>query len=87
MVEADLFCLLGLAWSAFICLGSMSMFWWLELKPGWEWLADVFVLIWIGLGMTTVAWMKVYMAKPSFNTGSSSSRPSSGASLTIFCSL
>lgn len=45
------------------------MFWWLDVKPGWEWLADVIAIIWIGLGMTVVAWMKIWMAKPSFNTG------------------
>ncbi|TDL21690.1 hypothetical protein BD410DRAFT_789429 [Rickenella mellea] len=71
MVEADTYCLLGLSWAAFICLGSMSMFWPLELSPGWEWLADIFVILWIGIGMTAVAWMKVWMAKPSFNTACS----------------
>jgi hypothetical protein len=69
MVEADMFCLMGLLYSAFVCLGSMSMFWWLGVKPGWEWLADLVAILWIGLGMSAVAWMKVWMAKPSFNTG------------------
>ena len=69
MLEADLFCLYGLAWASFISLGSMGMFWWIDVKPGWEWLADVTVITWIGLGMTAVAFMKVWMAKPTFNTG------------------
>ena len=69
MVEADLFCLFGLFWSSFISLGSMWFYWWFEVQPGWEWLADVLVLIWIGLGMTAVAFMKVWIARPSFNTG------------------
>ena len=69
MLEADMYCIFGLAWAAFISLGSMGMFWWIDVKPGWEWLADVVVIVWIGLGMTVVAWMKVWMAKPSFNTG------------------
>ncbi|THH02540.1 hypothetical protein EW145_g6738 [Phellinidium pouzarii] len=71
MLEADLYCLLGLAWASFISLGSMGMFWWIDVIPGWEWLADVVAMVWIGLGMTAVAFMKVWMAKPSFNTACS----------------
>ncbi|KAL5523436.1 hypothetical protein ACEPAG_7609 [Sanghuangporus baumii] len=71
MLEADLFCLYGLAWASLISLGSMAMFWWIDVKPGWEWLADVTVITWIGLGMTAVAFMKVWMAKPTFNTACS----------------
>ncbi|KAI5117857.1 hypothetical protein M0805_007700 [Coniferiporia weirii] len=71
MLEADLYCLLGLAWASFISLGSMWMFWWIDVIPGWEWLADVIAIVWIGLGMTAVAFMKVWMAKPSFNTACS----------------
>ena len=69
MFEANLYCVYGVAWSAFVGLGSMYMFWWIDVQPGWEWLADTTVVIWIGLGMTSVAWMKVWMAKPTFNTG------------------
>ena len=69
MLEADMYCLLGLFWSSFICLGSMSMFWWLDVKPGWEWLADLIALIWIGLGISAIAWMKAWMSKPTFGTG------------------
>ncbi|KAL5528798.1 hypothetical protein ACEPAF_7935 [Sanghuangporus sanghuang] len=71
MLEADLFCLYGLAWASLISLGSMAMFWWIDVKPGWEWLADVTVITWIGLGMTAVAFMKLWMAKPTFNTACS----------------
>ncbi|KAJ7282569.1 Fusaric acid resistance protein-like-domain-containing protein [Mycena rebaudengoi] len=71
MVEADLYCFMGLMYSAFVCLASMSMFWWLERKPGWEWLADFLVIAWIGVSMSIVAWMKVWMASPSFNTACS----------------
>ncbi|KAF9531596.1 Fusaric acid resistance protein-like-domain-containing protein [Crepidotus variabilis] len=71
MIEADLFCLFGLFYSAFICLTSMSMFWWLEIHPGWEWLADVVAVAWIGLSMSLLAWLKVWMANPSFNTACS----------------
>ncbi|KAJ6594590.1 Fusaric acid resistance protein-like-domain-containing protein [Mycena capillaripes] len=71
MVEADLYCLVGLLYSAFVCLASMTMFWWLETKPGWEWLADFLVIAWIGVSMSIVAWMKVWMASPSFNTACS----------------
>ena len=75
MFEADIFCLFGLAWASFVCLGSMSMFWWLDVQPGWEWLADALVLLWVGLSMTAVAFMKVWMNKPSFNTGKTLYRP------------
>jgi hypothetical protein len=61
MIEADLFCLMGLVYSAFVCGISMSMYWWLELKPGFEWLGDVLAILWIGLSMSLVAWMKVWM--------------------------
>ncbi|KAF7315965.1 ArAE-2 domain-containing protein [Mycena indigotica] len=71
MVEADLFCLMGLVFSALLCLSSMTLFWWLERKPGWEWLADFLVIALIGVGMSAVAWMKVWMASPSFNTACS----------------
>ncbi|KAJ7502501.1 hypothetical protein B0H11DRAFT_1988806 [Mycena galericulata] len=71
MVEADLYCFMGLVYSAFVCLSSMTMFWWLERKPGWEWLADFLVIVWIGVSMSVVAWMKVWMASPSFNTACS----------------
>ncbi|TFK44661.1 Fusaric acid resistance protein-like-domain-containing protein [Crucibulum laeve] len=71
MIEADLYCLFGLLYSSFVCLASMSMFWWLELKPGFEWLGDVVAILWIGVGMSGVAWMKQWMASPSFNTACS----------------
>ncbi|KAI0929858.1 hypothetical protein AcV5_006710 [Taiwanofungus camphoratus] len=71
MVEADVFCFMGLLFAAFVSLSSMSMFWFFEVKPGLEWLADSLVLLWIGLGMSAVAWMKVWMAKPTFNTACS----------------
>lgn len=71
MLEADRYCFMGLVYSAFVCLSSMTMFWWLELKPGWEWLADILVLVWIGVSMSVLAWMKVWMASPPFNTACS----------------
>ncbi|KAI8985654.1 Fusaric acid resistance protein-like-domain-containing protein [Trametes punicea] len=71
MVEADIFCLMGLLFATFVSLTSMSVYWSFELQPGWEWLADVLVLLMIGLGMSAVAWMKVWMAKPTFNTACS----------------
>ncbi|KAJ2918023.1 hypothetical protein MD484_g2384, partial [Candolleomyces efflorescens] len=71
MIEADLFVLMGLIYSAVVCMGSMAMYWWLELKPGWEWLADAIVLAWIGISMSVVAFFKVWMNNPSFNTACS----------------
>lgn len=61
MVEADMFCLFGLLYSAVVCLVSMSMFWWFEVQPGWEWLADFVALAWIGFSVGALAWMKVWM--------------------------
>jgi len=61
MIEADVFCLVGLLYSAFVCLSSMSLFWWLELQPGWEWLGDLVAIVWIGVSMSAVAWAKVWM--------------------------
>ncbi|KAF9063974.1 Fusaric acid resistance protein-like-domain-containing protein [Rhodocollybia butyracea] len=71
MIEADFFFLFGVFYSAFICLSSMTMFWWLDVHRGWEWLADLLAIIWVGVGMSFLAWMKVYMANPQFNTASS----------------
>ncbi|KAJ3971160.1 hypothetical protein EV361DRAFT_239231 [Lentinula raphanica] len=71
MIEADFFCLFGIFYSAFICLSSMTMFWWLDVQPGWEWLADALAIVWVGVGMSFLAWMKVYMANPQFNTAGS----------------
>ncbi|KIP04140.1 hypothetical protein PHLGIDRAFT_93906 [Phlebiopsis gigantea 11061_1 CR5-6] len=71
MLEADTFCLMGVLYATFISLGSMSMYWFFEVRAGWEWLADSLVILWIGLGMSAMAWMKVWMGKPSFNTACS----------------
>ncbi|KAM5533752.1 hypothetical protein V8D89_012625 [Ganoderma adspersum] len=71
MVEADVFCTMGLVFAAFVSLSSMSVYWFFERQDGLDWLADVLVLFMIGVGMSVVAWMKVWMAKPSFNTACS----------------
>jgi len=69
MIESDIYCLMGLAFASFISLGSMYMYWTLEPHAGWEWLADALVLIWIGVGMSMVAWFKLWIAKPTFGPG------------------
>ena len=69
MVDADIYCTMGLVFATFLSLSSMSVYWFFELQPGWEWLADLLVLFMIGFGMSFVAWMKVWMVKPTFNTG------------------
>jgi len=61
MIEADIFCLIGFLYSAFVCLSSMTMFWWLESMPGWEWLGDLVAVLWVGVSMSIVAWFKVWM--------------------------
>jgi hypothetical protein len=69
MIETDLYCFAGLVYAAFVCLSSMTVFLWLDAKPGWETVAAILVIMWIGLSMSVVAWMKVWMASPSFNVG------------------
>jgi hypothetical protein len=69
MFEADVYCVLGLLYTSVVSLCSMSMFWWLDVIPGLEWLAVALVLLWIGVSMSAVAWTKVWMNKPSFNPG------------------
>ena len=69
MLEADTFCLMGLVYAAFASLTCMSMFWFFEVRSGWEWLADLVVILWIEIGMSIVAWTKLWMAKPAFSPG------------------
>ncbi|KAK7056022.1 Fusaric acid resistance protein-like-domain-containing protein [Favolaschia claudopus] len=69
MVEADLYCLVGLIYSAFVCLSSVSLFWWLQGKSGWDWLASILVILWIGVHFGFMGWMKVWMNHPSFSVG------------------
>ncbi|KAG1725283.1 Fusaric acid resistance protein-like-domain-containing protein [Suillus paluster] len=71
MMEADSYCACAFLYAAFVCLGSMSTFWSLEAIPGWEWLADALVILWVGVGMWGLTWMKVWMAKPTFNSACS----------------
>jgi hypothetical protein len=69
MIEADIYCLMGLAFASLVSLGSMYTYWTLELHSGWDWLADTLVLMWIGVGMSLVAWFKLWIAKPTFGPG------------------
>lgn len=69
MIESDIYCVMGLGFASFISLGSMYMYWTLEPHAGWEWLADALVLTWIGVGMSMLAWFKLWIAKPTFNPG------------------
>ena len=71
MLEADIYCVMGLGFASFISLGSMYTYWAVEPHAGWEWLADSLVLIWICVGMSLVAWFKLWIAKPTFNPGPS----------------
>ncbi|ESK83383.1 hypothetical protein Moror_15634 [Moniliophthora roreri MCA 2997] len=71
MLEADIFCIFGLFYAAFVALASMSMFWWIDVQPGWEWLADLIAITWIGVSMSFLAWMKLWMANPQFGTACS----------------
>ncbi|KAJ1304721.1 hypothetical protein OPQ81_005859 [Rhizoctonia solani] len=71
MIEADMFCLVGAAFASFASLMATDSFWFFELQPGWEWLADFLVLAWLGLAMTLIAWSKLWVGKPSFGSACS----------------
>ncbi|KAG2154411.1 Fusaric acid resistance protein-like-domain-containing protein [Suillus bovinus] len=71
MMEADSYCSIAFLYAAFVCLGSMSMFWSLEVRPGWEWLGDALVIFWVGVSMWGLTWIKVWMDKPTFNSACS----------------
>lgn len=71
MMEANSYCSIAFLYAAFVCLGSMSMFWSLEVIPGWEWLGDALVILWVGVSMWGLTWIKVWMDKPTFNSGMS----------------
>lgn len=72
MMEADLYCTFGLAYASLICLLGMAMFRWLEdlatagrILDGNSWIGDIVAVLWIGLSMATISWLKVYMVRPS----------------------
>ena len=69
MFEADSFCLVAWLYSALMNLSGLSLFWWLDVQPGFELLADFVLIIWVGLTIWGLTWMKVWMSKPTFNSG------------------
>lgn len=71
MFEADLFCVVGTAFSAIVILGSIASFWIIDNEPNWEWIGDFYIFIWLSLAMMIVAWAKVWINKASFNTAAS----------------
>ena len=71
MFEADLFCLIGVLFSAVISLSSSFSIRSFEDDPDYHWIGDCLVFIWVAGAMTIVAWAKVWVNKPSFNTATS----------------
>ena len=71
MFEADSFCLVASLYSALMSLSGLSLFLWLGARPGFELLAEYILIAWVGLTIWGLTWMKVWMAKPSFNSGKS----------------
>ncbi|KAG8702606.1 hypothetical protein FRC09_004653 [Ceratobasidium sp. 395] len=71
MIEADLFCLVGAVFASFASLVATGSFWFFELQPGWEWLADALVVSWLGLAMMIIAWSKLWVGKPTFGSACS----------------
>jgi hypothetical protein len=56
-----MFCLMGIVYASLVCAASMSMFWWFEQRPGWELFGDMTAILWVGVSMSVVAWMKIWM--------------------------
>ncbi|KAG9316913.1 Fusaric acid resistance protein-like-domain-containing protein [Chiua virens] len=73
MFEADSYCLVAWLYSALMSLSGLALFWWLDVKPGFEILADCLLIVWMGLTIWGLTWMKVWMAKPTFNSACSMS--------------
>ncbi|CAE6416781.1 unnamed protein product [Rhizoctonia solani] len=71
MIEADMFCLVGAAFASIASLVATDSFWFFELQPGWEWLADILVLAWVGLAIALIAWSKLWVNKPTFGSACS----------------
>ncbi|KAG8758649.1 hypothetical protein FRC14_007704 [Serendipita sp. 396] len=71
MFEADVFCLMGVFFALFITCASILSSWIIDNHPLLEWLGDLTILTWIGIAITVISWMKVWINKASFNTASS----------------
>ena len=69
MFEADSYCLVAWLYSALMSLSGLSLFWWLDVKPGLALVADFELILWVGLTIWGLTWMKVWMSKPTFNSG------------------
>ncbi|KAG8745216.1 hypothetical protein FRC10_008528 [Ceratobasidium sp. 414] len=50
---------------------ATGSFWYFELQPGWEWLADALVLSWLALAMMVIARSKLWVGKPTFGSACS----------------
>jgi hypothetical protein len=71
MFEADLFCLIGVLFSAVISLSSSFSIRLFEDDPDYQWIGDCLGFIWVAAAMSIIAWAKVWVNKPSFNTATS----------------
>ncbi|KIY46782.1 hypothetical protein FISHEDRAFT_46580, partial [Fistulina hepatica ATCC 64428] len=71
MIEADIFCLFGLAYASIISLSGMSLFRWLEnlaqeghILDGCQWIGDVVAIFWVAAAIGVIAWLKLWMVLP-----------------------
>jgi hypothetical protein len=62
MLEADVYCFVGLIFAFLACSGGLSLRQVLSCRLG-----DVTIVFWVGLCMGLVCWTKAYMFKPPFN--------------------
>lgn len=71
MFEADVFCIMGIAFSTLVACGSSFSSWIMDNRPSLGWLGDLIILSWIAIAMMLVSWAKVWINKASFNTAAS----------------
>lgn len=62
MYEADLYCLVGLAFAAAVSMGGLVFQSTLRARY-----ADIATVGWVGVWMGGVCWAKAYMFRPPFN--------------------
>ena len=78
MFLATRFCIILATVATLVCLGSMVTLWVFDLfspshGSSWDWISEagdwMVCIFWIGGSMGTIAWARVWVGNPSFNTG------------------
>ncbi|KAG1760149.1 hypothetical protein EDD22DRAFT_848748 [Suillus occidentalis] len=74
ILEADSYCLIAFLYVAF----------YLKVRPGWEWLGDALAILWVGVSMWGLTWMRAWMNNPTFNSELSRRETLLQVSLVVF---